>query len=94
MMIEENLSSEASEPTYSRIRLRVAAEADPGALPRILALLHNLSLLPRRIIAECGSGDVIHVQIDFVGVSEDRITRITGLVAQGVHVLNAFWHYL
>jgi hypothetical protein len=93
-MTEENFSSEAKEPTLSRIRLRVAAEADPAALPRIVSLLHTLSLLPRRLIAEQGSGELLHVQIDFVGVSEERISLVTGKVAQGVHVLNAFWHYL
>lgn len=93
-MIEEKLSQEPAEPPFSRIRLRVAAEADPGVLPRILSLLQNLSLLPRRVTAECSSGELIHVQIDFGGVSEERITRITGQVAQGIHVLNAFWHYI
>jgi hypothetical protein len=93
-MTVEPRPQEATEPTFSRIRLRVAVEADPAALPRILGLLQNVSLIPRRVVAESGSDAVLHVQIDFAGVSEEIISRVTGKVSQGIHVVNAFWHYL
>jgi hypothetical protein len=93
-MTAENCSQEATEPTLSRVRLRVVAEADPAALPRILALLQTLDLLPRRIVAETGSGALLHVQIDFAGVSEELISRLTLRVAHGIPVLNAFWHHI
>lgn len=87
-------SSPVSEPTLSRIRLRVCAEADPATLPRILGLFQSLDLVPRRVVAESSSDELLHVQIDFAGVSEALISRLTGKIAQGIHVLNAFWHYL
>jgi hypothetical protein len=93
-MTEETRSQKATEPTFSRVRLRIATEADPTALPRILGLLQNLNLLPRRIVAESGSGEVVHVQIDFGGVTEERISLLTAKVSQGIHVLNAFWHHI
>jgi hypothetical protein len=93
-MTTEHRSKPASDPPLSRIRLRVAAEADPSVLPRILAHLQNLNLSPRRLLAESGSGQLLHVQVDFAGESEELISRLCGKLSQGIHVLNVFWHHL
>jgi hypothetical protein len=38
--------------SLSLLRLRVLAEADSGALMRVLERFQNLGVLPRRVIAE------------------------------------------
>jgi hypothetical protein len=76
------------------LRLRVAAEADPGALPRLLASFQNLNVIPRRVVAELGTGEVLHVQIDIFGLPEKRLEAITAKLGQIPSVLNAYWHHL
>jgi hypothetical protein len=75
------------------LRLRVVAEADPGALARVLERFQNLNVLPRRVVAEFGSHGAFHIQVDVLGVSEAMLTLITEKIAQVPSVLNAHWHY-
>ena len=82
----------ASQET-ALLRLRVVAEADPGALARVLERFQNLNVLPRRVIAEFGSTGAFHIQVDVAGVSEAMLTIITEKVAQVPSVLNAHWHH-
>ena len=42
-----------SAQQFSLLRLRVVADADPGALGRVLEPFQNLNTLPRRVVAEC-----------------------------------------
>ena len=72
--------------------LRVAAEADPGALARVLERFQNLNVLPRRVIAEWGIAGTLHVQMDVAGLSEEMLTLITAKLAQVPCILNAYWH--
>ena len=74
--------------------LRVTAEADPGALPRLLANFQHLNVLPRRVVAEFGSDEVLHVRIDVVGVPEPRLSVLTAKMGQIPTVLSAYWHRL
>lgn len=76
------------------LRLRVAAEADPGALPRVLASFQNLNVIPRRVVAEFGTGQVLHVQIDLFGLPERRLDVIAAKLGQIPSVLNAYWHHV
>ena len=76
------------------LRLRVAAEADPGALPRLLASFQNLNVIPRRVVAEFGTGELLHVQIDLFGLPAKRLDLIASKLAQIPSVLNAYWHHL
>lgn len=76
------------------LRLRVAAEADASALPRLLASFQNLNVLPRRVVAEFGVGQVLHVQIDVFGLPESRLNLIAAKLGQIPSVLNAYWHHL
>jgi hypothetical protein len=46
------------------------------------------------VIAEFGTGDVLHVQVDLAGVDEERLTCIAAKIAQVPCVLNAFWHHV
>jgi prephenate dehydratase len=80
--------------TYTHLRLRVAAEDDPGAVARLLGYFHNLNITPRRIEAEFATTGLVHVQIDLCGMSEARLTLIAAKIAQHVPVVNAYWHRL
>jgi len=82
-----------AEPGLTKVlRLRVTAESDPGALPRVLANFQNLNLVPRRVVAEFGSSNEMHLAVDITDVSEHRITIITQKIAQIPSVLGAYWH--
>ena len=84
-----------SQPDPSKqplLRLRVIAEADPQSLSRVLERFSNLHITPRRVHAERGCNDVLHIEVDVAGLSEDRMTLITGKVSQATLVLSACWH--
>ncbi|MBX5460119.1 MAG: hypothetical protein IRZ28_03425 [Steroidobacteraceae bacterium] len=77
----------------SVLRLKVIAEADSGALLRVLERFHNLGVLPRRVIAEFTSADALSIQVDIAGVEESRMTLIAEKVGQIPLVSRAYWHY-
>lgn len=85
------LESAASAPV-TLLRLRVCAEADPSALQRVIERFQNLNVLPRRISAEFGTSDTLHIQVDLVGLSEERLTLIAAKIAQAPCVLSAYWY--
>jgi hypothetical protein len=72
--------------------LRVAADADPGALARVLERFQNLNFTPRRVVAEWGINDTLHVQVDIAGLSEERMSLIAAKIGQVPSILNAYWH--
>ena len=76
----------------SQLRLRVVAEAEPGALARVLERFQNINVLPRRIIAEIGINDILHIQVDVCGLAEEQLTIIAAKVSQATSVFNAYWH--
>jgi hypothetical protein len=89
------MSVQSSTPdSAALLRLRVTAEADLGALARVLERFQNLNVVPRRVIAECGIGDVLHIQVDLLGITEDRLTLITAKLNQGMNILCAHWHHV
>jgi hypothetical protein len=93
-MMDESNGSEGELATASLRRLRVVAEADPGALARVLARFVNLNVMPRRVIAELGSPDKMYIQVDVCGLPERSVALIADKVRQDVHVINAYWHPL
>ncbi|MGQ0834013.1 MAG: hypothetical protein ACT4O5_03675 [Gammaproteobacteria bacterium] len=78
--------------TVSVLRLRVVAEAHPGALSRVLDRFQNLNVLPRRVLAEFGTGDTVHIQVDIVGIPESTLSLIAGKLAQVPCVLESRWY--
>jgi hypothetical protein len=72
--------------------LRVVAELDAHALPRVLTHFQSLNLIPRRVIAERGSPESIYIRVDVAGLSEERLRIITAKIAQLPGVANAYWH--
>ena len=78
---------------FSLLRLKVVAEADSGALMRVLERFQNLGVLPRRVIAEFTTADSMSIQVDIAGVEENRMTLIAAKVGQIPCVSQAYWHY-
>ena len=78
--------------TAALLRLRVTAEADLGALARVLERFQNLNIVPRRVVAEMSSADVLHIQVDLVGMTEERLTLITAKLNSALSILHAYWH--
>ena len=79
--------------SFLLLRLRVVAEADAGALLRVLERFQNLGVLPRRVIAEFTSGDSLSIQLDVAGLEESRLTLIAAKLGEMPCVTQAYWHY-
>jgi hypothetical protein len=79
--------------SFSLLRLRVVAEADAGALMRVLERFQNLGVLPRRVIAEFSSADSLSIQLDVAGLEESRLTLIAAKLGEMPCVTQAYWHY-
>jgi hypothetical protein len=78
--------------SYSLLRLRVVAEADAGALMRVLERFQNLGVLPRRVIAEFTTTDSVSIQLDVTGLEESRLSLIAAKLGELPFVTQAYWH--
>jgi hypothetical protein len=85
-------TTDQTSATSALYRLRVTAEADLGALSRVLERFQNLNVVPRRVVAEMGIGDVLYIQVDVSGLPEDRISLITAKLNQALSIRDAYWH--
>jgi len=79
--------------SFSLLRLRVVAEADAGALMRVLERFQNLGVLPRRVIAEFTTTDSVSIQLDVAGLEESRLSLIAAKLGELPFVTHAYWHY-
>jgi hypothetical protein len=79
---------------YSRRRLQVVADADPGAIARVVERFQNLNIIPRRVIAELSSNDILHIEVDVCGLPDEQLRLIVGKIRQAPSILNAYWHRL
>jgi hypothetical protein len=84
---------DSSQP-YSRRRLQVVADADPGAIARVVERFQNLNIVPRRLTAEFASNDLLHIAVDVCGVPDEQLKLIAGKIRQAACILNAYWHRL
>ena len=75
----------------SRYRVRATAEADPGALPLLLARFHNLNLTPRKVVAEFNCNGQLHVEIDVAALPEATVRLIVAKIRQIPCILDAHW---
>jgi hypothetical protein len=85
-------STDPSAQTSALYRLRVTAEADLGALARVLERFQNLNIVPRRVVAEMGIGDILYIQVDVMGMAEERISLIVAKLNQALSIRDAYWH--
>ena len=83
-----------SSQRYARWRLHVVADADPGAVARVVERFQNLNILPRRIIAEFSSNDILHIDVDVCGLPDEQLGLIVGKIRQAPCIVNAHWHRL
>jgi hypothetical protein len=80
------------QDSLSLARLRVVADADPGALTRVLNSFQNLNVVPRRVSAEFGANDILHIQVDVFGMPDDQLALIAAKIRQAPCVVRAYWH--
>ena len=74
--------------------LRVNADADPGALARVLTSFQTLNVVPRRVVAELGTTGTLYIRIDVTGLTERHLSLIAAKIGQVPCVGNAYWHRL
>lgn len=84
---------EFQEPTQA-LCLRVSAENDPGALTRVVSYFLGLNIVPRRIVAEFASDEMLHMRVDVAGLTEHRLSVIAAKIGQIPSIENAYWHRL
>ena len=75
----------------SLLRLHVQAEADPGALLRVLERFQSLNILPCRVSAEIAASETMSIEVDVAGVSESIVSLITAKIGQVPCILEAYW---
>ncbi len=88
------MTNEAEDAPVAALSLRVTAELEPSALPRVLACFQNLNLIPQRVIAELGTRAEVHIRVDVFGMPEERLSLIAAKIGQMPGVANAYWHRL
>ncbi len=91
MNLQEAVSE---EPATQTLCLRVNAEADPGALARVLLSFQTLNVVPRRVVSELGTTRMLYIRIDVTGLTERHLSLIAAKVGQVPCVGNAYWHRL
>jgi hypothetical protein len=84
----------SSPEAYSLRRLQVVADADPGAIARVLERFQNLNIIPRRVTAEFASNDVLHVEVDVCGIAEEQLSLIASKIRQAPSTVTAHWHQI
>ena len=84
----------SEEPATQALCLRVNADADPGALARVLTSFQTLNVVPRRVVAELGTTGTLYIRIDVTGLTERHLSLIAAKIGQVPCVGNAYWHRL
>jgi len=76
---------------WQLLRLRVAAEADPGVLARVIERFTNVNFVPRKVVAEWATTGLLHVEVSVAGMPEATLDLITAKLGQVPSILNAYW---
>lgn len=71
-----------SSSNWQHFYLRVAADADPGVLGRVLEHFTNRNLVPQRVLAEWATTGVLHVKVVIAGIAEETINLSTSRLGQ------------
>jgi hypothetical protein len=83
-----------SPQLYSRRRLQVVADSDPGAITRVVERFQNMNIIPRRILAEFSSNDLLHIEVDVFGIADEHLALIAAKIRQATSIVSASWHRL
>jgi hypothetical protein len=70
----------------------VTADADPGALARVIERFQHLNLVPRRVLARWATTDTLHIEVEIADLSEERLAIITAKLNESPSIHNACWH--
>ena len=81
-----------SSDELSLLRLRVVADADPGALARVLERFQNLNVLPRKVTVDLCITGVYHVEVDIFGMAESTLRIIAAKLGETPCIHTARWH--
>jgi hypothetical protein len=84
---------ESAQP-YSRRRMQVVADADPGAISRVVERFQNLNVVPRRLTAEFSSNDMLHIEVDVSGLPDEQLALIEAKIRQAPCIVSVYWHRL
>jgi hypothetical protein len=80
--------------SLSLLRLRVVADSDPSSISVVIQRFQNLNVVPRRICAEFGSDDRVHIEVDVCGMSAEQLSLIASKISQSPSIHRAHWHRL
>jgi len=83
-----------SHESFPLLRLRVFADADPAAIAVVADRFRNLNVLPRRLLAEFGTDDRLHIEVDVCGMTESQLSLIANKIAQSPIIHRTYWHPL
>jgi hypothetical protein len=83
-----------SQESFPLLRLRVVADADPTAFGLIIQRFQNLNVVPRRISAEFASNDLLYIEVDVFGLSEEQLSLVAGKIGEAVSIYHAHWQRL
>jgi hypothetical protein len=83
-----------SQESFPLLRLRVVADADPSAIALVADRFRNLNVLPRRLLAEFGTDDRLHIEVDVCGMPEAQFSLIANKIAQSPSIHRTHWHPL
>ena len=81
-----------SSDEFTLLRLQVIADADAGALARVLERFQNLNVVPRKVLAELSTKGVFHVQVDVTGITQDCMAVIAAKIGEAPCIHSARWH--
>jgi hypothetical protein len=82
------------DESFPLLRLRVVADADPSAIALVADRFRNLNFLPRRLLAEFGTDDRLHIEVDVCGMTEEKLSLIANKIAQSPSIHRTHWHPL
>jgi len=82
------------DESFSLIRLRVVADSDPAAIGTVIQRFQNLNIVPRRISAEFGIDERLHIEVDVCGVTAEQLALIAGKISQAPSIHHAHWFWL
>ena len=83
-----------SHEAFPFLRLRVVADADAGAIALVVDRFRNLNVLPRRLLAEFGTDECLHIEVDVCGMPEEQLSLIANKIAQSPSIHRTHWHPL
>jgi hypothetical protein len=54
----------------------------------------NLNVVPRRISAEFSTNDLLHIEVDVFGLTDEQLSLVAGKIGQAVSICHVHWHRL